>query len=575
MDSPPQFESAESPFAPAPELLPAAEDTHVGESDEAAHVAPRRSRWWWLAGFGRFVQKWPPDLTIWGTLGLFAGLLLWYSVTESFAWDEGFHLLTAQLILRGRRPYVDFFFPQVPLNAYWNAFWMGRFGEGWKVPHVVAAVLVILSAVLIVQFIGQRLKGSTWYGAAGLAAALLFCTNAQIVSFGPIGQGYALCLLLSIVAFRLTILSAGERWPLIAFLAGLSAGTATGSTLLGAPVVPIFALWLLWASRRGVRWFKPVAFAIGAAVPFIPVYRLWRIAPDNVVFNIFKYHFFFRQVDWDGAIKHDVGQYASWLDSVPAFLLGLLTVIGAVAVLRKGWIERDWKPQSRDGSDQTAFLWRAELYLCILWVVGEAIHISRAHPTFARYYMLCVPGMCILAVSGLIIAGQRIWTTNRPWATAGPLSALLVLGIGQTLLADDDGIRWRDLDELAKKVQEVLPANARIDADEHVYFLTKRNPPEGFEHEDSHKLKLPADQARRLHVVNKDEVKKQIEEGKFDALVSCDDDDDNDDKKLPELFAKSAEAGSCKVYWQPTGTPEKPGPEEVKTEAPKTAKAKK
>ncbi len=568
MDSAPQLEPSSAIPVPAPE--PAPQTSELPQSE--APVC--RSRWRVLGRVWRFAKKWPPALTIWGTLALFAGLLIWYARTESFAWDEGFHLLTAQLILRGRHPYVDFFFPQVPLNAYWNAFWMGRFGEGWKVPHVVAAILIIVSAAVLVQYICRRLKGSLWFGAAGLAATLLFCTNAQIVSFGPIGQGYALCLLLSIISFRLTLLSAGERWPLFAFLGGLAAGAAAGSTLLGAPVVPVFMLWILWASRRGSRWFKPVAFLLGALIPFVPVYMLWRLSPENVVFNIFKYHLYFREVDWDGAIKHDVGQLASWLDSVPSFLLGLLALVGAVAVVRQGWFARDWNLRSYAPYD-SGFQRRAELYLCILWVVGEAIHISRAHPTFARYYMLCVPGLCVLATSGLILAGKRLWRSPRPWATAGPLSALLVLGIGQTLLSDDEGMRWRDFDELAKKVNEVVPANTRILADEHVYFLSRRTPPEGFEHEDSHKLKLPADQARRLHVVNKDDVKKQVDTGRFEAVVTCDDDDDIADRKLPELFARTAEAGSCKVFWQPTGKPDSPSPDEVKSESPKTAKGKK
>ena len=51
--------------------------------------------------------------------GLFA-ILLVYSQTAAFAWDEGYHVLAAQLIARGKRPYLDFFFPQAPLNAYWS-----------------------------------------------------------------------------------------------------------------------------------------------------------------------------------------------------------------------------------------------------------------------------------------------------------------------------------------------------------------------------------------------------------------------------------------------------------------------
>ena len=50
-------------------------------------------------------------------LAIGCGLLI-YAETMAFYWDEGFHVLAAQLIGRGSRPYLDFFFPQPPLNTY-------------------------------------------------------------------------------------------------------------------------------------------------------------------------------------------------------------------------------------------------------------------------------------------------------------------------------------------------------------------------------------------------------------------------------------------------------------------------
>ena len=70
---------------------------------------------------------------------LAAGLLT-YAETAAFSWDEGFHLLTAQLIKAGKRPYLDFVFSQTPLNAYWNAGWMRVFGDTWHTAHAVAAL---------------------------------------------------------------------------------------------------------------------------------------------------------------------------------------------------------------------------------------------------------------------------------------------------------------------------------------------------------------------------------------------------------------------------------------------------
>jgi len=71
---------------------------------------------------------------------LAVGMLV-FSQTRSFFWDEGFHILAAYLIRTGKRPYLDFFFPQTPLNAYWNAAWMAIFGPSWRVVHAVAALV--------------------------------------------------------------------------------------------------------------------------------------------------------------------------------------------------------------------------------------------------------------------------------------------------------------------------------------------------------------------------------------------------------------------------------------------------
>src|ERR1700686_847326 len=52
-----------------------------------------------------------------------AGLVV-YSQTDASVEDEGFHLLAAHLMKIGEKPYLDFCFPQTPLNAYLNALWL-------------------------------------------------------------------------------------------------------------------------------------------------------------------------------------------------------------------------------------------------------------------------------------------------------------------------------------------------------------------------------------------------------------------------------------------------------------------
>src|SRR5579862_8987997 len=87
-----------------------------------------------------------------GIVSVFAAGLLVYSQTWSLAWDESYHLLAAQLIDAGKRPYLDFCFPQTPLNAYLNAGLMHLFGQNWRVPHAFAALFTLAAVALTARY---------------------------------------------------------------------------------------------------------------------------------------------------------------------------------------------------------------------------------------------------------------------------------------------------------------------------------------------------------------------------------------------------------------------------------------
>ncbi len=127
--------------------------------------------------------------------------LLIYSQTRAFAWDEGFHLLTAQLIGRGRRPYLDFVFSQTPLNAYWNAGWMRIFGDTWRTPHAVAAVMTSLAVLLTAGYVLRRFPEPVWRLAAAVSAVFLVGLNIVVFEYGAIAQAYGLCLFLIVTGF--------------------------------------------------------------------------------------------------------------------------------------------------------------------------------------------------------------------------------------------------------------------------------------------------------------------------------------------------------------------------------------
>src|SRR5581483_3579327 len=109
-----------------------------------------------------------------GFIAAIALALVAWSQTAAFAWDEGFHLLTAQLIAHGRRVYLDFMFPQTPLNAYWNAILLRVFGyTSWRAVHAAAAVEIAAVVLLASDYVLSRFPVERWRLPAAIATAAL------------------------------------------------------------------------------------------------------------------------------------------------------------------------------------------------------------------------------------------------------------------------------------------------------------------------------------------------------------------------------------------------------------------
>src|SRR5215471_5331725 len=144
-------------------------------------------------------QNWPASGRAGGLVfaaTVVAIVLLVYSQTLALSWDEGYHLLAAQLVKAGKTPYIDFCFPQTPLNTYWNAGWMWILGERWRALHAVAALTSWGAVLLVAIFLWTRFPAPGWRGMAAFAGVALIGLNVLVVQFGTVGQPYALCLIL-------------------------------------------------------------------------------------------------------------------------------------------------------------------------------------------------------------------------------------------------------------------------------------------------------------------------------------------------------------------------------------------
>jgi hypothetical protein len=479
------------------------------------------SRWWRL-GF-------------WGALSLYAAGFLIYSQTLAFAWDETFHLLAAQLILAGKRPYLDFCFPQSPLNAYWNAWWMRVLGQSWRVPQGFAALLTIGAVLLTADFFVRRFPAPSWRLAGGMAVGLAAGLNAMVFFYGPLGQAYGMCLFTLVVAFRISVRAVERSGVPLAMLAGFFAGAAAGSSLLAAAAIPALLAWILIYNRAGSRWLKPAAFALGTAIAFVPVFRLFALGPRETWFNLVQYHVYFRKLYWpDTTTSHDLEILSSWIDSGQALLLGLLALFGWLYVARRSGWPRPLK---------------AEFYLCGWLAIALSAEAGRAHPTFPQYFVSIVPFLAILAGVGLYAIASRVLEPERPLWPVLLLSALFAMGLGTGLYhRSEEGAWWGRYQAMANKIDQVTPRNAPVYANEPIYFLTRRIPPPGFELYYSHKVNLPAAERARLHILTEAEVKRQVQSGFFATAFSCDD-DEIDSYGLQTLYNRRADIGDCAIFW--------------------------
>jgi len=152
-----------------------------------------------------------PHWIVWALVAVVAAVLGVYAQTRAFAWDEGWHLVAAQSIGRGKLPYLDFCFPQTPLNAFWNAGWMRVFGETWRTAHGVAGAMTALAVLLTAGYLLRRFPEPGWRLAASVTGVCIFGLNIMVVEFGTIAQAYALCLFLIVSAFLFTVAAVDRR----------------------------------------------------------------------------------------------------------------------------------------------------------------------------------------------------------------------------------------------------------------------------------------------------------------------------------------------------------------------------
>jgi hypothetical protein len=170
--------------------------------------------------------------------------------------------------------------------------------------------------------------------------------------------------------------------------------------------------------------------------------------------------------------------------------------------------------------------------------------VATAHPTFRQYFLVAVPFVAVLATAGCYVVVRQ---SPKPWLFAVVL-VFVAAGLGRSLYDESDNMVWKDLNELVKTVDSVTPKGASLGADENVYFLAGRTPPAGLEWTSGHKIDMPMDRARPLHVMPQKELDRQVKRGDFSTYETCYE-SEVERLGLEKIYAQKKEIDDCYVFW--------------------------
>jgi hypothetical protein len=442
-------------------------------------------------------------------IAVLAALLLAASRLTS-SWDEGFHWIAAGLINAGKTPYVDFFYQQPPGYAYANAWWMRVFGESWGSSHVFSSLLTTGAVLLTASFVFSRLASFGWGLAGAFTAAVFTALQVTAIQFGTIAQPYALCLFLTVCSFRLAI-GVVEGKGIAALASGFCAGAAAASSLLCSPVAPTLLLWLWLYNLAGSRWRKCGLFLAGAIVPGALTLWVARRALNAAWFDIFQYHFSYRQVapgvTGDAFLGSLQRVAAEWLGSSQDTCLLILAVVGALFVFGGGAFE---------GRRQ------AEFRLCAWLAIALSVLAGCAHPTYLQYFIFTLPFLGILAPVGVCAIGLRVWTAGKPGWLAMLVAAFFCLDAARWVYSEyrtGFSSPWSHWEAIGQLANRVTPPGGLVYAHEVIFVGARRLPPSGLENFYAGGLELPSSLADAIHAMPHRQWIEWLKEGRFDTAV--------------------------------------------------------
>jgi hypothetical protein len=359
-----------------------------------------------------------------GVAALAAAVLVPAAVWRYVDGDEGYYLLSSELVVDGALPYRDFMYTQMPLLPYLYGAWTAAAGDGWLAARVLSVVFAVALGVVLFQFALRRFGRAL----AALGAALYVFSGFGFAWF-PTVKTYA-----AATFFLFSALALADRRPATSrgawLAAGVLAALATDMRLIFAATVPAFAWAAMSVAEPGTRLRALRPFGAGFGIGISPALLFLALDPGRFLFDNLGYHAFRSSEGLVGDFRQKGRVAANLLGigtpdgGLPQFLLLTLAAAAAVIVLRG--LGRPFP-----------------LSLAIAALLGAASFLPT--PTYPQYFVTVVPFLVVGILE--LAAGVRSWVGARGdrvllRACGGALGAFVAVYL---LLAPVDIYRYTHL----------------------------------------------------------------------------------------------------------------------------------
>ena len=417
--------------------------------------------------------------------------------------DEGFYLLASRLVLMHKKPYLDFFYPHLPLLPYVYASWMKCFGISWTSGRLFSALLTTLLGALLYEHVCEQTRN--WL--AGVVGLILFASSTLVFAWFPLARTYSLAGLLLFSAYVIVsrLSAASPRWLMGAggLLFGLSVDARSYLLLL----IPVFLSWIFHNSDPRTRLRSILWFVGGFTLGIAPSFFLFLSSPDAFQFDNLRYH----------AIKSNNGLIGWWQEKVA---IALMTFLGGpegngIQNSILFFVSLGFMFSIRKLRNPPWLALQIAFVLCIVSLVPT--------PTVSQYFCLCVPFFAVSAVCVVNNLCTTLKSSRERLLAAVAFVALLSIYLGASandfrkyLITGEGipGVRWaRDKGDW--RLQRILEVSQAIDQiaspGEMVasfwpgyIFQTKATPFPGFENDYGLPVSenLTSEQRSRYHILS-------------------------------------------------------------------------